>query len=519
MKKIIVALLVCVLAMAAVFANGSTEAAATTTTSGEPVKGGRMVIASSLPTTRAWYDIRGIMAVAQFGMIYEPLARYGSDGAPEPFLAESITPDADNLTWTIKVRQGVKFSDGSDLNAEVVKWNLDYYAENGVLKSSFFKFYQSAECTDDYTVVVHFSQWDSLFDYSLCRTVLIASKEAYDKNGKDWLVENPVGTGPFVQKEFNADVSWILDRNDNYWQGEVYLDGLDIIYYQQELVASQALNAGQIDAMLTENYTLVEQMKNFKGITSKASDLPSYYYTLCFNMRGDDPCANLKVREAISYAINVDDILDTLTFGYALKTTQWASETSPFYNADVQSQPYNVEKAKELLAEAGYPNGFKTTITFSSTTLTNNVAQIIAEQLAQIGIEATIRPIEGAAYVNYIGAWEEGMLIHPMGAEAGAASQYASTFYNYEGFGLGINAFVVPDYLDAITTQITSAKTEAERDALTQQVAKIAIDDECMIKVLFGSKAVAFVSDNVKDHQFCDVQNLRFDVWQAYKEK
>lgn len=516
MKKILAVILLVAIGFAA-FAGGANEGQTTNTPTG-PVEGGRVVISSGMPTTRAWYDIRGIMAIAQFGMIYEPLARYGANGAPEPFLAESIVPDSKALTWTIKVRPGIQFTDGSKLNAEVVKWNLDYYAENGVLKSSFFKSYESAEVVDEYTVVCHFKEWDSLFDYSLCRTVLIASKKAFDEHGADWLTKNPVGTGPFIEKEFNADVSWILDKNPNYWQGKVKLDGLDLVYYQQELVAAQSLNVGQVDALLTENYTMVEQMKNYKGISSKASELPSYYYTLCFNMRGDDPCANILVRKAISHAIDVDAILDTLTFGYALKTNQWAPSTSPYFNSEVKGQEYDLAKAKALLAEAGYPNGFKTYITCGSATLAVNTCQVIQEQLAKIGIEAELRSIEGSAFVNYIGGWEKGLFLHQMGAEAGAASQYGSTFYNYEGFGLGVNAFVVPEYLHDITTSIVSAPTADVRDAKTREVAKAIVDDECMIKVIFGSRAIAFVSDKIHDHHYCDIQNLRFDLWEAWKE-
>lgn len=532
MKRFIAILLVLVLAMSVACTaqpkdDGSNAANNENKTSGTgndaqgtvevaPVKGGRLKISAATPTTRAWYDVRGIMAVAMFGMIYEPLARYGSDGSPEPFLAESITPDSEALTWTIVLRDGIMFSDGSPCDAEAVAWNLDFYKENGVLTSSFFKFYEYAEVKDEKTVVCHFTEWDSLFDYSLCRTVLIASKKAFDEHGQEWLCENPVGTGPFVQTEFNADTSWYLDRNENYWQGEVYLEGLDLITYQQELVAATSLNAGDIDALLTENYSLVEQMKGYEGISSKASDLPSYYYTLCFNMKEGDPFANELVRKAVSYAIDVDSIIDTLCFGYAIETNQWAPKTSPFYNNDVAGQEYNVEKAKELLAEAGYADGFDTIITCSSATLAVNVCQIIVEQLSKIGINVELRSIEGAAFANYIGAWEQGMFLHTMGAEAGAASQYASTFYQYEGFGLGVNAFEIPDELHAVTTSITSAKTEEERNAKTQEVAKMVIDDYCMMKVIFGSQAVAFVGNKVQNHQFCDVQNLRFDVWQAW---
>lgn len=534
MKKLLAILLVFVMALSMVACTATPEATPSGTnepsapstsdeavapavpSEPEKVKGGRLTISCATPTTRAWYDVRGIMAVAMFGFIYEPLARYGSDGTPEPFLAESITPDSEALTWTIVLRDGITFSDGSPCDAEAVAWNLDYYKANGVLTSSFFKFYDHAEVIDGKTVVCHFTEWDSLFDYSLCRTVLIASEKAFDENGAEWLVENPVGTGPFVQREFNADVSWLLDRNDNYWQGEVLLDGVDLMTYQQELVAATSLNVGEIDALLTETYSMVEQLKGYEGLNMKPADLPSYYYTLCFNMKDGDPFADPLVRKAISHAIDVDAIIDTLTFGYAVKTNQWAPEGSPFYNPDAVGQEYDIAKAKELLAEAGYADGFDTMITCGSATTAVNTCQIIAEQLAQIGVNVEIRQIEGAAFVNYIGGWEQGMFLHQMGAEAGAASQYASTFYQYEGFGLGVNAFVIPDEMHAVTTSITSALTEEERNARTQEVAELVIDEYCMMKVIFGSQAIVCSRDAVKDFHYGDVQNLRGDVWEAW---
>ena len=97
-----------------------TQSGGVDTPNSEKKEGGRLTISAATPTTRAWYDIRGIMAIAMFGYIYEPLARYGSDGSPEPFLAQSITPDADALTWTIVLRDGIQFSDGSPCDAEAV---------------------------------------------------------------------------------------------------------------------------------------------------------------------------------------------------------------------------------------------------------------------------------------------------------------------------------------------------------------------------------------------------------------
>lgn len=490
----------------------------------EKKAGGVLKIVGGTPTTRAWYDIRSIMAVSQMAFIYETLVRYDSSGSPEPFLAESVTPDANALTWTIKLKDNIYFTDGSKLTGEVVAWNLDYYKEKGVLKDSFFRNYNHSEAPDELTCVCYFDAWDALFDYSLCRTVLMASKQAFDEHGEEWLNENPVGTGPFKQKEFNADVNWVFEKNENYWQGEVLLDGFELITYQQALVAAQALNAGDVDVQITEDYNLVEQLRNFSGLKAKAADLPSYYYTLCFNMRPredgtPDPFQDVRVRQAVAYLVNVDQIMETLTFGYALKTNQWAPPGGQFYNPDVVGYEYNVEKAKALLAEAGYADGFETQITTSTNTVIKSIAQVIIEELAKVGIKCELNEVEGTAWINYIGDWDYGMFIHQMGAEAGAASQYSTTFYNYEGFGLGVGSFLIGEDLHNLTTSITSSPSTEELAAKTKQVAKIVVDDECMMKVLFGSQAITFMRAEVMDCHYSDVQNLRGDIWQTWLDK
>ena len=483
-------------------------------------EGGTLTVSSAIPTTLEWTQIRGIMEIAYMSPIYETLMRYGEDGSPEPYLLESITPNSEALTWTMKVRSGIKFSDGSDLDAEAVAWNLNYYKENGILASSYYANFEKAEATDASTVVCHFTTWDALFDYSLCRTTLIASKKAFDEKGKDDLIANPVGTGPFTLKSITTDVDMVLTKNPNYWQGEVHLDELKMVKYQQEVVAATAIQTGEIQAMTTEAYSIVNQVINSGAdLQNYASANPSYAYTLCFNMRGDDPCADLKVRQAMSYAIDPNTINDTLTYGYGKVSNQWAMEGTPMYNDDVEGQPYDLEKAKALMKEAGYENGFSTTLTYSSTTLLGDVAQMIADQLAKINIKVELRPIEGAAYVNYIGGWEQGMLLHTMGFEAGAPSQYTTTFVNGLAFGLGMNAFTISDELHNMSKAIASSKTEDELKENTYKVAKEVFDNQTMCKVVLVTSAVSFVSPKVHDHEFSAVQNLRYDVWKAWIEK
>ena len=482
-----------------------------------PVAGGTLKVgaAGSFPTTLSYTQTRGIMQVAFLSYFYETLMRYGADGTPECLLLDSITPDSGALTWTMKVKEGITFSDGSACDAEAVAWNLNYYKENGILTSSYFANFIEAEATDAQTVVCRFSEWDALFDYSLCRTVLIASKKAFDENGSEWLEANPVGTGPFIVKEYNQEVNMVLEKNPDYWQGDVLLDGVEIIYYGNELVEAASLQNGEIDCMVTEAYNIVEQVKN--TVTPDVTAIPSYAYTLCFNcVEGDDPFTNVLVRQAASYAIDSKAINDALTYGYGTVSNQWAVEGTDNYNPEVDGQPYDVEKARDLLKEAGYENGFSTTLTFPSNEFTKNVASIIAEQLSQAGITVELRPIEGAAYVNYIGGWESGMLLHSMGYEAGAPSQYATTFVKDIAFGLGMNMFDVTDELNETAKAIITATTEEEKLENTHKVAKMVFDDSCMAKVVLITSSVAFSNENVKDGDFCKIQNYREDMWKAW---
>lgn len=497
---------------------GSTSAPAPS--ANDPVRGKTLKVAAlNTPTTLAWYDIRGIMAIAQMGYMLEPVMRYDETGAPEPFLVESCVPDSDALTWTLTLKDGIFFSDGSPLDAEALAWNLDYYKENGILAGSFFAKYNHAEAVDDKTVVCHFDAWDALFDYSLCRTMLVASKAAFDENGAEWLAQNPVGTGPFVFSEMNADVNLLMTRNENYWQGEVYLDAVDIVCYAEELVAATALQTGEVHAMITETYSMVEQMTG-KGMNEYSVALPSYAYTLCFNsVDPNDPFSNKEVREAVSYAVDTQSILDTLTYGYAVATNQWTVPGSDFYNNDVQAQPHDLDKAKQLMEDAGYADGFSTTLTYpGSSTLSRDACQMIQEQLAAINIEVTLRPIDAAAYVNYIGGWEEGMLLHSMGMEAGAASQYTTTFIHDIAFGLGMNAFDISDDLNELAASIGAAATSDELNRITKEVAKVVFDDDVLCKVVLVTQGVNFVRTEVQNHNFCTVQNLRGDVWEAWIE-
>lgn len=174
-------------------ASSSTEAAAT---SSDPVSGGEINIPiTDDPTTLQGWMVRNTNEMTVAPAIYETLLAYDSTGIPQPYLLESFEGDPEALTYTMVVKDGITFQDGTPLDADAVKWNLDYYKENGVLTGSYFSYVDNVEVVDEKTVVVHMSSWDALFDYGLARTCYICSPTAVEELGPDGFNETPVGTG------------------------------------------------------------------------------------------------------------------------------------------------------------------------------------------------------------------------------------------------------------------------------------------------------------------------------------
>lgn len=500
-------------------AGGDTQTSGTSkATEPQPKKGGIIQLTGGNQDTILFHQVRSVFAVAGHGLFQETLMKYDEAGVPQPFLIDSISGDTATKIWTLKVKKGIKFTDGSDLNADVVAWNINIYKEKGVFKDSFYASVKEAKAADDYTVEVHMNNWDSLFPYTLARTCPIASKVAYETYGEDYLAEHPIGTGPFILEKWERDIGMDLKPNPNYWQGAPLVDGIRMTVYNNALVAQAAMDAGELHAMMTDDYNLAQQMEQ-KGYTINPAAVPTTGYTLCFETNDpEDPFYDVRVRKAVSHAINVDEILDALFHGYGIKSTQWCTPKSEFYNDKITGQPYDVAKAKALLAEAGYPNGFKTKLTTGSSTFYSDICQIIIEQLAKIGIEVEFRPIESSAFVKYIGGWEEGMFLHPMGMENGAASQISANFVQGLSFALGVGSFDHPDDLDAMIRAANYA--EADKVAgMFQDIQKVLFEDRCYMKVIAIAPNIGVVSPKLKDSNYCKVQASSSTFYKAWLDE
>jgi peptide/nickel transport system substrate-binding protein len=363
-----------------------------------------------------------------FGLVWQPivarhfstcfaedLVNFTMNGVYEPHLANSWDVDQDKKTITFHLKEGIKFTDGSPFNAEAVQWNLDTWHEDSRGNEEVGP--GMTKVIDEYTVEVSFRNWQNvLFETFASHSYAMVSKENFQKNGKEFARQNPVGTGPFKLKKWNIGSSVIFEKNPDYWQeGKPYLDGVEYYSITDVLVQNAALISNeQADRIDFYNCTDAEQAWTLMnaGVDFDYSYMrPSGSFVLCPNSvdEANNPLYDVKVRNAISYAIDRDALCEAKGFGIWKPAQQL---TSPGYagyldrsNPLLEQATYNPEKAKALLSEAGYPNGFTTPLRANARFQDQIVA--IQEMLSKVGINCEIEfPDQGRLTDMQYNGWD-----------------------------------------------------------------------------------------------------------------
>jgi peptide/nickel transport system substrate-binding protein len=324
------------------------------------------------------------------------------DGSITPGLAASydVVTDAANPSITFRLQKGVKFSDGTDYNAAAAKWNLDKIKLSTLFPSTTNN-WKSIEIVDDYSVRVNFVTWQNgvirSFSDGLSYQI---SPAAFDKNGIDYMRWHLVGTGPFMQTDFQRDVSLTTVKNPNYWEaGKPYLDGFKYFFVSDESTRTTLYKSGGAEVLQTNgNGRVANELKDagFNIVTQQNG--PNVLVMDSAN--ADSPWSNLKVRQAAEYAIDKEALSNTFGFGWWKAIYQFSNANSKAYDPTITPRKFDVAKAKQLLAEAGYPTGFKTTIIASPLQLNKNVVLAIQDQLSVVGIQAEVQFPEMAKWTE-----------------------------------------------------------------------------------------------------------------------
>lgn len=356
--------------------------------------------------------------------IFERLFQFDANMKLIPKLATSYTSNKDATEFVIHLRHGVTFQDGTPFNATAVKVNLDRLADQslGLKRNSLFKLVKSVTVVNDDTVKVDLSKSFGAFINTLAHPSAVMWSPAVLKKypTEAQLRQHPVGTGPFkfVQWQPGKDVE--LTKNNHYWQkGWPKVDSVTFYPAPEDSTRVAALKSGQVNAIYPLPADLVNTVKNDSNLAVQR-DPSIYMYYMAINTQ-HKPLANLKVRQALNYAINRELWLKVGFAGMGLPAESVIAPRVQFFAK--QSSPnyrYNPAKAKELLKEAGYANGLQLNLWVSNATTAVRCAQFFKQQLAQVGIKVKVVPMDSgtrnaklwsvrdpkkAQYDLYYGGW------------------------------------------------------------------------------------------------------------------
>ncbi|MGB7285834.1 MAG: ABC transporter substrate-binding protein [Salaquimonas sp.] len=327
-----------------------------------------------------------------YANVFEGLTRINQNGEVKPALAESWEITNDGKTYTFTLKKGVKFHDGSDFDAEDVKFSLDRArAEDSTnAQKGLFASIESVEVVDPNVVRVNLSTQagNFLFNMGWGDAVIVAPESAEGNK------ENPVGTGPFKLGKWTKGSSIEIVRNDAYWGDPVALQSATFRIIPDAAAATNAMLAGDVDAFA--NFPAPEALPQFEAdprfsVVNGSTEGETVLSTN--NSRA--PFNDIRVRQAIAHTIDRQAIIDGAMFGLGTPIGTHFAPHHPAYNADlINTYPRDLDKAKALLAEAGFPEGFKATIQLPPPTYARRGGEIIASQLREIGIELEIIPVE-----------------------------------------------------------------------------------------------------------------------------
>ena len=429
----------------------------------------------------------------------ESLARIGEDKTSvEPWLAEDISVDAQSLTMVVTLREGIQFSDGTPFNAEAVVKNWNYYIENG---SNGFNNVESFEATGEYEVTAYLSEYDNSTVLNTCvEGGWMVSPTFYEENGDDVVYTTPVGTGPFVCVSSNLDSEIVYEKNENYWQeGKPYLDGIEITFCNDATTAVTIMKSGDADIILFPSVTQAQELEElgFQQLGSADAYFPSTAgFTFSSNVEGS-PVSDVNVRKAICYAIDSQGITKALGGELYEFTNQLAVPGSESYNDQVAGYPYDPEKARELLEEAGYGDGCTITATGSGSEA-ESFFTLIQAYLAEVGITLEIDLVDSAVYnakrmvagddtynglISLQGAAVKERYFDMFGENP---THYARSMAQYDD---------VNSLMDIIKY---STDEEEVHQALMDFQQKI-IDEYCLIHPMYISGYLMYGTENVKD--------------------
>lgn len=458
---------------------------------GEPVKGGEITVGIAQDLDDSLDPHQTVAAGTREVLfnIFEGLVKPNSDGEMIPAVAEKYELSEDGTTYTFTLREGVKFHNGQTVTAEDVVYSINRCAAvpEGQEKPlvAAFSAVKSVEALDEKTVAVTIAQRDLEFISYMTAAIIPADYENQDTA--------PVGTGPFRFVSRTPQQDFVMERFEDYWGAPAWLDKVTYKICENADALVMNLNGGSIDLCAHLTSAQASQLnQNFQVLEGTMNLVQAIYLN-----NQAKPFDNQLVRQALCYAIDRQGIMDMVADGHgtAVGSSIYPAFTKYFLPELVDKYPHDVAKAKELLAQAGYPDGFDMTISVPNNYQPHmDTAEVVAEQLREAGINVTIQPVEWSTWLDtiYNGRQFQATVVGVDAANMTAramlerfTSDYGKNFINYNN----------PAY-DALFQQAINAQDEATQTDLYKQ----------METMLADTAANVYIQD------LCDLVAMRQDL-------
>lgn len=448
----------------------------------------------------------------------ESLVRHDNQFRITPRLAESWDIAPDGKTITFHLRRGIKFQDGTDFNAAAMQYHMDTYTTMGV-KPSYMRDISSYEVIDDFTLRLHLSNFNLNLLFNLVGGAGLAvspkalqKKSTPDKEPYDHMV----GTGAFSLVSYEQDVKAVFKKVDNYWQkGKPYLDGIEFRQIADPVTAVMALKSG--DGHLLYNIT-PEQATELKaaGFNIVPENLNPVGYITPDGANQDSPFGDKRVREALEYAIDKEPLAKGIGMGYFSVLTQFAAPSDNHYSTRLKAREYNPEKAKQLLKEAGYPNGFNTSI-LAMTTANRDVLVALQAYLNEVGIKAKLEIQDlGLLMKTLHEGWNNGILVNPFPCNAGLPTKIEMFFSADLKVGRTVMAshYKPKGWQERLQAAVTQPDPDKRTD-LTREVCEM-MHEEAMAIPLWTAPQISAIDPKVHDIHWAEGHGYFYepqDTW------
>jgi len=457
--------------------------------------------------------------------IYETLTILDENQEVQPGLA--TWEEVDELTWDFHLEEGITFHDGAELNAEAVKVNFDRLVDEEIASPRAFLLeeVESVEVVDEYTIRITLLQpYAPLLANLAHNGTAIMSPNIIEEDYKQleeggdvdtYINQNPAGTGSFKFDSWTPGESVVLSRYDDYWGEAVKLDTVTfkVVSEQSARIAELETNVSHVaDAIGPNNVARVDAADGISVLQEPSVSL-SY---VGFNVQ-KEPFDDVKVRQAISMAINKEEIIEGVYNGIGIPAVGPLAPPVFGYDESVSGISYDIEEAKALLAEAGYEDGFETTIWTNDNEQRVDTAVAVQSQLKEIGIDVKIEELEWGAYLERTANGEHDMFILGWSVVTSDADYGMYPLFHSSALGeTGNRSFLEDSDLDAILDEARVETDPEARQALYREAQEMLVELAPMLYI-HHQEYILGVSDSVKDFGI-DAQGI-YQIKEAYIEE